>query len=727
MTSKDREDRSLKPEATETAHGKAVTGRRRQKQTDDLIIVGIGASAGGLDALQKVLPGLPAEAGIAYVIVQHLAPKQRTLLPSLLAKYTRMPIETISDGMPVQPNTIHITPPNKDVKLYRNRLKLSTASSIGPKPSIDYFFSTLAEDKKAHAVGIILSGSGSDGAHGIRAIKSNDGITMAQTVDSAKFSSMPQAAIDTGLVDLVFPPESIGQELQAALKYPNLIAKVPLDTHMDKIGTILDLLQQSSGVDFSNYKQATIHRRISRRMVVHKMHDLKDYVAYVKSHPEELSSLRKDLLISVTSFFRDANAFEALSRRLRELLQRKTAGDSFRAWVPGCSSGEEAYSIAILVAEILGGDLGKYQIQIFATDIDEDSVQLARRGIYPLATVMDTDGRRFEKHFSHSDNAVKVDKHIRDMVVLARHDLVKDTPFLHLDLISCRNLMIYINAELQDKLLSLFHFSLNPEGLLFLGKSESINQRMDLFKTVDTRWKIYQRKESTAKRLPKLLQSRCIFQLASRKPGHLQQDRGAWKEGAFVEALLGVMGCCAMLTDDYANIFYIRGDVSPYFKIPEGSVRDSLNAVDMAKPEIRFVLQSLLHKSGKEERTVTSNGIVFGDQGKSVQISVGPVPGKLSESYRMIVLNPVTSLKSASRRTCASEKDEHEHIRELEQELETTREHLQDTIEELETTTEELQSLNEELQSANEELQASNEELETSNEELQASNEELNT
>ena len=729
MTDKSPIKKKAKKGKTPLAREKAPSDAERSDA--DLIIVGIGASAGGLDALQRVLPGLPEKSGIAYVIVQHLAPKSRTLLPSLLTRCSQMPVETIHDGMTIRPGTIHITPPNKDVKIDGRRLKLSTAAPIGPKPSIDYFFSSLAEERKAHAVGIILSGSGADGAHGIRAIKSNDGITMAQTVDSAKFYSMPQAAIDTGQVDLVLPPEKIGPELAAALENPNLIARLPLDQHADEVGTILQRLQLHTGADFSDYKPATIHRRITRRMVVHKMHDLKDYVAHIEHHPDELVSLHKDMLISVTSFFRDADAFAALAHQLRELIKDKPSGDPLRVWVPGCATGEEAYSIAILLAEILGSDRKDNRIQIFATDIDEDSVQVARKAVYPVATVMDTDSERFERHFTHNDNFVQVKKHIRDMVVLARQDLIRDTPFLHLDLISCRNLMIYINTELQDKLLSLFHFSLNPDGILFLGKSESINQRSDLYETIDARWRIFRRKTSQTRRLlPKLLQRHYI------SPLHTQQgaisakspENGAFRESAFVSALLDVLDGCALLTDSQANIIYIRGDVSPYFRIPEGQVKENLNAVEMARPEIRFILQSLLHRCNKSECTVVSNGISFAENDNhGVRIRIGPVKDKAYADNRLIVLAPASVPERPPASVDTAETDERKQIRTLEGELATTRDHLQDTIEELETTTEELQSLNEELQSANEELQASNEELETSNEELQASNEELNT
>ena len=699
-----------------------------QEHPEVLTIVGIGASAGGLDALQKLLPGLPAGVGMAYVIVQHLAPQHISTLPDLLARHTDLSIVTIANGLQMAADTIYITPPNTDVVLIEDRLVLRKGADIGPKPSIDVFFRSLAEAKQAHAVGIILSGTGTDGAHGIRAIKSHEGITMAQMVISAKFDGMPRAAIETGLVDLVLPPEKIGPELRIALAYPHLISKVPVKRGADEIGTILARLHEVLGVDFSDYKRNTIHRRISRRMAIHKIDELKHYIALIDNQPEELTALYKDMLISVTGFFRDGPAFEALAAALRRLMAGKQRGDTFRAWVPGCATGEEAYSIAMLMADIMGEDLCKYRYQIFATDLDEDSVQLARKAVYPVATVMETDGRRFEKFFVPGNNAIAVSKQIRDMVILARHDLIKDTNFMHLDLISCRNLLIYINPDLQDKLLSLFHFSLDPDGLLFLGKSESVGQRLDLFKALDMKWKIFQRRETPSRRLPELMQTRQVTQMRGfRTIMESQQDSCAWREGDFFDSLLEMMDCCAVLIDAKATIHYIRGDVNPYFKFPVGSVRDNLNAIELALPELRHTLQSMLHKVSREAQTITSKSINFDDDQRAVRIKVGSAPRKDLEGYRIIVFTPVEPSRITTRHDAAPDTAEHAHIHELEEELQFTREHLQATVEELETSTEELQSLNEELQSSNEELQATNEELETSNEELQASNEELNT
>ncbi|HCY87141.1 MAG TPA: hypothetical protein DHV36_18555 [Desulfobacteraceae bacterium] len=702
-----------------------------KKNSNEAVVVGIGASAGGLDALQRILPGLPVKEGIAYVIAQHLAPRYRSMLDSLLTKHTRLKIEIIKDGTRVRPDTLYITPPSKDVKLAGGRLELSQAASIGPKPSIDLFFTSLAEEKGHNAVGIILSGTGTDGAHGIRAIKSNDGITIVQSLDTAKFDGMPRAAMETDCVDLVLPPEKIGHELESALKYPSLIAQEPEhDRHLDEIRMILSLLNKRLKVDFSDYKSSTIYRRISRRMVLHKLSTLYDYLKFVKANPDELDKLYKDLLISVTSFFRDTKAFEALTVALRKKLKEKHPGDSIRIWVPACATGEEAYSMSMLLFDILGDQIDKYRIQIFATDIDEDSIQFARKCTYPLATVMDTDNRRFERYFTHTDNTVSVNKPVRDLVVLARQDLLKNTPFLHLDLISCRNLLIYLNPELQNKILSLFHYSLDPGGLLFLGKSESVNQKTELFSAVHTKWKIYERRETLSHRMPQLVQRHQSHQLArmTGSPQSLEKTE-LWKEREFASSLLQVLDCSAVMTDAQGNILYIRGDVGDYLKLPEGSVKDTLNAVSMARQEFRYILQSLLHRASKEDRVLTSQEIKMEGQdgNRAVRLKVGQVKETAGQTYFLTIFDRI-ELPDPPLSPDESDSDRSDsRIAELEQELEVTREHLQDTLEELETSGEELQSLNEELQSANEELQASNEELETSNEELQASNEELNT
>ena len=698
-------------------------------QAAEPIIVGIGASAGGLDALRKALPGLPDDVGMSYIIVQHLAPKYKSTLPALLEKYSQMPVKAIFDGLEVRPDTIYVAPPDRHVVYEKGTLRFREGTTMGPKPSIDMFLKSLAAEKMIRCVGIVLSGTGSDGTLGIRAVKSNDGITMAQTPESAKFSGMPQSAIDTGLVDLVLPPEKLGDGLQTAMKYPHLLVKLPVETNLDGISDILEIIHDNMGVDYRNYKKSTVHRRISRRMAIHSMEQVAAYADFLRGHPEEVALLAKDMLISVTGFFRDANAFKSLAGHLSKLFKAKKTGDAVRVWVPACSTGEEAYSIAMLIADMMGEKLGKYRFQIFATDIDTASIQTARKGTFPVAAVDEADEQYIRNYFIPMDNHhLTIKKEIRDMVILAPHDIIKDTGFMHMDLISCRNLLIYLNAEQQGKLLSLFHFSLNPNGLLFLGKSENIGKQTDLFRTVDPKWKIFQRKETGKRKFPEVMMDRRMPRVQAQNPAPSQTDSCTFGEGEFFDSLLGLMDCCAVLTDDQGNIHYIRGDVNAYFRLPEGNVKNNLNAVEMARPELRFVLQSLIYRAGREEQTVTSNTVNIHGSQRAVRVKIGPVDKDVADGQRLIVFTPVEpNLAGTTGAGTKGAEADPDRVKALEEDLAFTRKHLQDTIEELEVSTEELQSMNEELQAANEELQATNEELETSNEELQASNEELHT
>jgi len=721
-----------KRETAQTSGAPRVSKPRQntESSSDSLIIVGIGSSAGGLDALKKMLPTLPMGVGMAYVVVQHLAPKHHSSLPQLLAGDTDMKVKSIEDNEAVLADTLYISPPNYDVRLAGGRLELKPPAGLGPKPSIDSFFLSLAEEKKVRAVGIVLSGTGSDGTQGVRAIKSEEGITIAQTVESAGFDSMPRSAVETGLVDMTVDPEEIGEALQAILQYPRFLKKNPAKQSLNTVDAILKKVHQESAINFGEYKRSTIHRRINRRMAIARIAEPEDYLSYLQATPEEARALARDMLISVTGFFRDGDAFVSLKTHLTKLLAAKNPGDTFRAWVPGCATGEEAYSIAIIIAEILGDDLDKYHFQIFATDIDDDAIQQARRSAYPAVSVMETDKERFDTYFTRDKETVTVNKSIRNMVVLAKQDLLKDTSFLNLDLISCRNLLIYLESTLQDRLLTLFHFSLRENGLLFLGKSESIGQRSDLFTALDNRWKIYRQRQAPVKRLPDMLQQHRSTAAESlpQHRGFRKREQTDYREGRFFDSLMQALDCCALLVDNNFNVLYIRGDISPYFSLPEGTVRGNLNLLDLARKEVRYVLQPLMRKVVKQAAACTSSLIVM-DEGRGVRLRISPIDGDDRTNTLLVVCMPeeIDRGTVSSRAEEVEDEEERGHIRKLEQELAFTQEHLQDTIEELETSTEELQALNEELQSSNEELQATNEELETSNEELQASNEELNT
>ena len=392
-------------------------GNASVSASNDLIVVGIGASAGGLEAYKHVLPGLPTNANMAFVIVQHLDPKHRSMMASLLDRHTNMNLQEIVDGQTLEPNNVYITPPGRDVIIRDNKLQLSKPSSaIGPKPSIDYFFTSLAESKGDRAVGIVLSGTGSDGAHGIRAIKAGGGITIVQSEETARYNGMPHAAIETGHVDLVVDPVNIGKELQVAVKYPNLVPKAPPEAEAPKdIDLILQMVAKRTGANLTEYKLATINRRVGRRMALHKILSLEDYLHYIEQVPDELDLLLKDILISVTGFFRDPEAFQALKRTLSQMLKTKERGEDIRVWLPGCATGEEAYSIAMLLYEQLGKNVNQYNVQIFGTDLDQDAIMQARKGIYATATVVDVAKNLLDKYFTHADNTVQVIKSIREM------------------------------------------------------------------------------------------------------------------------------------------------------------------------------------------------------------------------------------------------------------------------------------------------------------------------
>lgn len=449
--------------------------KTRAKPTDDFAIVGVGASAGGLEALRPLLAGLPDDVGVAYVIAQHLDPKHSSALVELLARGTPLRVSEIQDGMTVQRNEIYITPPDRNAVFNHGVLHLSRpTTSFGPKPSVDMLFISLAEGCRERGVGIVLSGTGSDGAHGVRSIRANGGITLAQDPSTAKYDGMPGAAIATNCVDLVLPPEKMGAELRHVLERPPMLAPTPKEGARGSLERVFSLLLEQTGCDFSGYKPSTISRRIQRRMVTKKVAELQDYVALLQRSPDEVKLLFRDVLISVTEFFRDPDVFKALQRTFSQIVAGKKKGDDIRIWVPGCASGEEAYTVAILLADALGDRISGLNIQIFATDIDEEALLLGRYCHYPPAAVASLPKDLVDRYFVHSDGGFAVAKRIRDLVIFAKHDLVKDPPFSHLDFISCRNVLIYFNTKLQERVVAMFHYALESGGYLLLGKSESV-------------------------------------------------------------------------------------------------------------------------------------------------------------------------------------------------------------------------------------------------------------
>jgi two-component system CheB/CheR fusion protein len=484
---------SPKPSAKKLS-GKAAADKGADATTGiPLYYVGIGASAGGLEALRPFVAGLPAHANMTYIVAQHMSPDHRSLMVELLARETLLTVAEASNNLPPKADTIYVAPPNSDVTVINGKLHVSKpTNTVGPKPSVDRFFVSLADDQEDRAIGIILSGTGSDGARGIKAIKAAGGITIAQEPKSAKYDSMPNAAIRAGGADLVLPPHEIAHQLIAIVERPR--AFIVDDADEAPPSTIRGIIRQiaaHTGMDFSNYKDATISRQILRRMAAMQIPSLDAYGEHIALNRQELSELAGNFLICVTSFFRDPDSFEAVRRNLREILKTKQPGDDIRVWIPGCATGEEVYTVAIILAEELGEYRDKYRIQLFATDINSDSVATARAGVYPEAALSELDSSLITRYFTAHDGMYRIDQSLRDMTLFARQDLVQDPPFVRLDMVSCRNLLIYFKAELQERVMKIFHYSLVNIGILFLGKSEAVGRLGNLFAERDRKHKIF--------------------------------------------------------------------------------------------------------------------------------------------------------------------------------------------------------------------------------------------
>jgi len=695
------------------------------------IYVGIGASAGGLEALKELTSNLVSNADMSYIICQHMHPKQPSMLRELLSRTTSLPVVEINDDMTPELNTIHITPPGYNLTIKENRFHIEPVSHIGPKPSVDLFLSSLAEEAGEQAIGIILSGTGSDGAHGIRAIKAAGGISIAQDEATAKYNGMPKSAIDTGLVDLICSPKKIAHEL--VIMAERLRHKRPalnIVHEKNELDRVFKLLLRQTDCDFSNYKTTTLYRRIHRRMMVHKLEQLNDYITLLSQSAEEVEMLYKDLLISVTEFFRDTEAYLLLRDYLQVLVKRHQGQESqLRIWVPGCATGEEAYSIAILIESIIKQENKPINYQVFATDIDNDALNHARRAVYTVNSVQFVDSEMLEDYFLLKDGAYLVNKAVRERVVFARHDLVRDPPFSKLDLISCRNVLIYFNSSLQKQVLNMFHYALNPQALLFLGKSESIGQVQNLYLPVDKKVRLF-RKHGDSSNLKSIdfVKGRVSKKLDMPEKAEsiprLQKTIDQLLEQIAVMHLLPA----TVIVDDSYNVQHIRGNVAEFLTFPSGSM--DTNLLRLVRDELRIDARTLLHKAKREPIVRGPRITVMGITGKKlINLVVMQIPAQIDSEVNLwaVLFNSEDYDNTQDANLESSESVHNMRINELEQELTATREHLQTTIEELETTNEELQSTNEELQSANEELQSANEELETANEELQSTNEELST
>jgi two-component system CheB/CheR fusion protein len=702
-------------------------------------VVGIGASAGGLEALEQFLRAVPHRSGMAFVVVQHLDPENRGALIDLLARTTEMPVMQVRDELPVEPDHVYVIPPARDMSILHGVLHvLPQASPRGLNLPVDFFFRSLAADRQERAIGVVLSGMGTDGTLGLRAIKGKGGATFVQALSSAKFDGMPRSAIDAGLADVVASAEELPARIDAYHRHA-VYAAPPEASLEDKqqgaLAKVFILLRTQTGNDFSLYKRSTVLRRIERRMGLHQLDKLQSYVRYLRENPKEVELLFKELLIGVTSFFRDPEAWDHLkSKVFPALLANRPESGTLRAWVPGCSTGEEAYSLAIALREAVEErkQVPGVNIQIFATDLDADAIERARLGIYPANIAADVAPERLRRFFVQDERGFRVSKEIRELVVFAPQNLTMDPPFTRLDVLSCRNLLIYLSAEVQRKLLPLFHYALNPGGVLFLGSAETIGQHSGLFRPLDGKTRIYERLDQAVAQAPVEFFSRYSVP-APGNGGGPDADRAAPSRGhvANLQAtadrlILQRFAPSAILTTDKGDILYISGRTGKYLEPAAG--RANLNVFAMAREGLRYELSAAFTAALREDRPVTVRGVRVGTNGGTQHVDVTIERMTQPRELRGTVMIVVNDVAAAAEAPAPSHRVRpNARAAELAVELQRAQEELQSTREEMQTSQEELKSMNEELQSTNEELQSTNEELTTSKEEMQSMNEELQT
>jgi two-component system, chemotaxis family, CheB/CheR fusion protein len=721
-------------------------------------IVGIGASAGGLEAFTELLQELPADTGMAFVLVQHLDPGHASVLTDILTRTTQMPVREVTNNMPVEPNHVYVIPPNSGLIIGQGVLKLHPRSAARPLRSIDSFFESLAEDQGEHALGVILSGTATDGTLGLEAIKAHDGITFAQDA-SAKYASMPQSAVAAGCVDAVLSPRKIAEELARIARHPYVGGKLPsslerarprsaaekelaeLKDEKNDFKKVLLLLRNYGHVDFSQYKPTTIQRRITRRMVLNKLTSLAAYVQFLRSNPTELDALFGDMLISVSSFFRNPDAYEALERLVFPKLLHGDQTDTIRVWVPGCSAGQEAYSLAILFNEYAQASSMAPKLQMFASDISDALLDKARAGIYPKALLQDVSPERLRRFFIEEEEGYRVIKPLRDSIVFAHQNLLNDPPFSRLDLITCRNLLIYLESSPQQTIIPLFHYALKPRGFLFLGASESVAGFTDLFDPIDRKHKIYSKKPGPTPVLrlqfPRPTEAKAAPTAKVSAPAdEAHEGLNAQREADRIA--LNRYAAPGLLLNAEGHVLQFRGETSPYLKPPTGKA--TFNVINMARKGLALPLRNALQQAKGQNKPVRRENVRIEQDGQTRMISFEVLPlvnlkhicflvffEELREQRRLIPQQREPALPPGGAQTGGGSPATRKRVAELERELAESRDYLQSLEEQYEASNEELQASNEEVTSANEELQSINEELETSKEELESANEELLT
>jgi two-component system CheB/CheR fusion protein len=711
-------------------------------------IVGIGGSAGGLEAMTALLKALPVDLGMTYVFIPHLDPNRESAFTEILSRATTMPVAEITDRIPVQPDHVYVIPPSFDALLDHQSLHLrkrdpGRSSSV----SVDVFLRSLAADMGKNAIGVLLSGTGSDGSIGLASIKAEGGITFAQSSATAKYDGMPSSAISAGSVDFVLSPEEIANELARVRHHPYVASDEPDDLiaagRDAQFAQVFRLLRRLTRVDFSDYKQPTIHRRVRRRMVLLKIEHLEEYIALLQQNRQELTALYHDLLINVTAFFRNPDAFEGLRTVVYPaiLARHKGQSGSIRIWVPGCSTGEEAYSHAISIVEYLVEQRVEIPIQVFGTDLSESAISRARAGLYKENIEADVSPIRLRRFFHKSELGYQISKTVRDLCVFSTQNVFNDPPFSRMDLVSCRNVMIYLGQSLQKRVIPIFHYALNPDGFLMIGNTEGLlGAGAELFEVVDKKQKIYRKKlvptpitfgfsvgprdyhfEESERNVPNRKTPE-----PPRAPVDLQREAD--------RLLLTRYAPPSVIVNDVLEIVQTKGHTGTFLELPSGKA--SLNILKMARPGLLVELQNTLEKARQSGTEAVTNNIRVEGNGNSLTLRVTPfkTPVQDQNSYLLVFESErdhaprsFTAISSPEPLANQERLDKDQLIAQLRQELAATKEYLQAIIESQEATNEELQSANEEIQSGNEELQSTNEELQTSKEELESANEELHT
>lgn len=723
--------RALRPEK---AHPRGANPRRKTERAtavskaseSSFPVVAVGASAGGLEALSAFLKALHARTGMAVVIIQHLAPQHESALTQLLSRATSMPVVEVSQGMVVERNHVYVIPPDKTLTIQEDALILMPRERASiPHHPIDEFYVALARERKTAAIGVILSGSGSDGTVGLKAIKAEGGVTFAQEPKTAAWPAMPTSAITAGSVDFVLPPAGIAAELARIGRHPYVLARGDAPEG-DDLERIYLLLRSATGIDFRLYKQPTVSRRVARRMALQKATSLNDYVRLLKQNTGEIKALADDIFIHVTGFFRDPESFQALRKRVFPKLHLNRRPAPVRVWVPGCSTGEEVYSIAMLLLESLRENANQTRIQMFGTDVSEVAVERARAGIFSDAALRGVSPARLRRFFLKVEHGYQINKDVRGVCVFARHDLANDPPFSRLDLISCRNVLIYAGPTLQNRILSAFQYALKPGGFLFLGKSEAISAYSGIFAPEDRNHKIFSRKSEAT------LSPRFDWRLDDRKdPGSIPLRTALpvlisdFRKQA-EQVLLHRYAPSALVIDSDFRILHVQGDIGPYLVLPTGP--PTIQLLKMLRPEFVLDLRRTLSKAQKESATAATETIHFEHRGQpcAVRLEVSPLrKGDGGKPDLLVIFNALPPAEVPSPKTRS--KDHSKRASLVEKELEATREYLSSLISDHETAQEQMKAAHEEILSSSEELQSTNEELETAKEELQSSNEELLT